>query len=83
MGASADTCAERMARIALGDGVQRGHTLWNRDGQAMLASLPLPAHAAHRRHELQALSHHLDEQVDRLDDRVSTPPLSDPERRDS
>ena len=47
--------------IALGDGVQRGHALWNRDGHAMLASLPLPPHAAHRRSELQALHQHLDE----------------------
>lgn len=54
--------------IALGYGVQQGHALWNRDGQATLASLPLPPHAAHR--ELQALYQHLDEQVDRLDDRV-------------
>src|SRR5713226_2097322 len=56
--------------IALGYGVQRGHGLWNRDGQAMLASLPLPLHAAHRREELQALYQHLDAQVGRLDDRV-------------
>jgi hypothetical protein len=28
--------------IALGYGVQRGHALWNRDGQAMLASLLSP-----------------------------------------
>lgn len=56
--------------IALGSGVQRGHTLWNRDGQAMLTALPLPSHAAHRRDELQRLYHQLDEQVDRLDDRV-------------
>src|SRR5580692_1293479 len=27
--------------IVLGYGVQRGHTLWNRDGQALLAALPL------------------------------------------
>jgi transposase len=56
--------------IALGYGVQRGHALWKRDGQAMLASLPLPPHASHRRDELQALYQHLDEQVGRLDDRV-------------
>jgi transposase len=56
--------------IVLGYGVQRGHALWNRDGQAMLASLPLPPHAAHRRDELQALYQQLDGQVDRLDDRV-------------
>ena len=71
--------------IALGYGVQRGHALWNRDGQAMLTALPLPPHAAHRRDELQALYQHLDEQVDRLDDRVrqssvapSTPPWGVP-----
>ena len=56
--------------IALGYGVQRGHALWNRDGQAMLAGLPLPPHAAHRRDELRALYQQLDEHVDRLDDRV-------------
>jgi transposase len=56
--------------IVRGYGVQRGHALWNRDGQAMLASLPLLPHAAHRREELQALYQQLDEQVDRLDDRV-------------
>jgi hypothetical protein len=36
----------------------------------MLTALPLPPHAAHRRDELQALYQHLDDQVDRLDDRV-------------
>jgi transposase len=56
--------------IVLGYGVQRGHALWNRDGQAMLTALALPPHAAHRRDELQALYQHLDGQVDRLDDRV-------------
>src|SRR5216683_691558 len=52
--------------IVLGYGVQRGHALWNRDGQAMLAALPLSPHAAHRRDEVQALYQQLDEQVDRL-----------------
>ena len=37
-----------------------GHTLWNREGQALLASLPLAPHTAHRRSELQALYQHLD-----------------------
>jgi hypothetical protein len=55
--------------LALGHGVRRGHTLWNREGQA-LASLPLAPHTAHRRSELQALYQHLDAQVDRLDERV-------------
>ena len=56
--------------IALGHGVRRGPTLWSRDGQAVLSSVPLPPHAAHRRNELQALYQHLDEQVEQLDDRV-------------
>jgi transposase len=56
--------------IALGQGLRRGPTLWSQDGQAVLASLPLPAHAAHRRNELQALYRHLDAQVDRLDAQV-------------
>ncbi len=56
--------------IALGQGLRRGPTLWSHDGQAVLASLPLPAHAAHRRNELQALYQHLDAQVDQLDERV-------------
>jgi transposase len=58
--------------IALSHGVRRGPTLWSRDGQAGLASLPLPPHAAHRRSELQALYQHLDEQVEQLDDRVKS-----------
>src|SRR6266496_1811343 len=56
--------------IAMAHGVRRGHTLWNREGQAMLASLPLAPHTAHRRSELQALYQHLDAQVDRLGERV-------------
>src|SRR2546427_12087856 len=56
--------------IALGHGVRRGHTLWNREGQALLASLPLAPHTAHRRSELQALYQHLDAHVDRLGERV-------------
>lgn len=56
--------------IALAHGVQRGHTLWNREGQALLASLPLAPHTADRRSELQALYRHLDGHIDRLDDRV-------------
>jgi transposase len=56
--------------IVLAHGVRRGHTLWNRDGQALLASLPLPPHTADRRSELQALYQHLQAHIDRLDDRV-------------
>ena len=56
--------------IAMAHGVRRGHTLWNREGQALLASLPLAPHTAHRRSELQALYQHLDAHVDRLGARV-------------
>jgi transposase len=56
--------------IAMAHGVRRGHTLWNREGQAVLASLRLAPHTAHRRSELQALYQHLDAQVDRLGERV-------------
>jgi transposase len=56
--------------IALSQGLRRGHALWNRDGQTGLASLVLPPHSAHRRDELHALYQQLDEQVDRLDERV-------------
>src|SRR4029077_19542023 len=56
--------------IAMAHGVRRGHTLWNREGQALLALLPLAPHTAHRRSELQALYQRLDAQVDRLDERV-------------
>jgi hypothetical protein len=54
--------------IALAHGVRRGHTLWNREGQVLLASLPLPPHTADRRSELQALYQHLEAHIDRLDD---------------
>src|SRR2546423_4393837 len=56
--------------IVLAHGVRRGHTLWNREGQALLASLPLPPHTADRRSEFQALYQHLQTHIDRLDDRV-------------
>ena len=56
--------------IALAHGIRRGHALWNREGQALLASLPLAPHTADRRSELQALYQHLNERVDRLDQQV-------------
>jgi transposase len=56
--------------IVLAHGVRRGHTLWKREGQALLASLPLAPHTADRRSELQALYQHLQAHIDRLDDRV-------------
>jgi transposase len=56
--------------IALAHGIRRGHALWNREGRALLASLPLAPHTADRRSELQALYQHLNERVDRLDQHV-------------
>jgi transposase len=56
--------------IVLAHGVRRGHTLWNRDGQALLASWSLPPYTADRRSELQALYQHLHAHIDRLDGRV-------------
>src|ERR1700692_205833 len=61
---------ERLHAIVLAHGVRRGHTLWNREGQALLASLPLAPHTAPRRSELQAWYQHLEAQVDRLGKRV-------------
>lgn len=58
--------------IALAHGIRRGAGLWSRDGQATVASLPLPPHAGYRRAELQALYVHLHKQIDELDRRVST-----------
>jgi transposase len=57
--------------MALSQGLRRGPTLWSHDGQATLAALPLPPHAAHRRSELQMLYQHLAAQVALLDDRVT------------
>jgi len=56
--------------IALAHGIRRGHALWTREGQALLASLPLAPHTADRRSELQALYQHLNARVDRLDHQV-------------
>lgn len=61
---------QALQAIALGHGVRRGASLWSRDGQAVLAALPLAPHAADRRSELQALYQRLAAQVDLLDDRV-------------
>jgi transposase len=56
--------------MALSHGVRHGHALWNRDGQAALAALPLLPHAAERGAALLALYHSLDEQVECLTERV-------------
>jgi transposase len=61
---------QALQAMAMSHGLRRGATLWSRDGQATLAALPLPPHAAHRRNELVALYQHLAAQVDQLDARV-------------
>ena len=61
---------QALQAIAMSHGLRRGPTLWSREGQAALAALPLPPHAAHRRSELVALYQHLAAQVDHLDARV-------------
>jgi transposase len=61
---------QALQAIAMSQGLPRGPTLWSRAGQAVLAALPLPPHAAHRRQALVALYQHLAAQVDQLDDRV-------------
>lgn len=58
--------------LALAHGIRRRTGLWSRDGQATIASLPLPPHAAYRRSQLQALYVHLTAQIEELDQRVST-----------
>jgi transposase len=58
--------------MALADGMRRRAGLSSRDGQATIASLPLPPHAAYRRTQLQALYVHLTQQIDELDQRVRT-----------
>lgn len=58
--------------MALAHGIRRRAGLWSRDGQATIASLPLPPHAAYRRTQLQALYGHLTEQINELDQRVRT-----------
>ena len=57
--------------VALAHGLRRGAGLWNRAGQAAIASLRFDPHAGHRRSELQALYEHLNTQINELDQRVS------------
>jgi transposase len=56
--------------MALAHGIRRRAGLWSREGQATIASLPLPPHAAYRRTQLQALYVHLTQEIDELDQRV-------------
>ncbi len=56
--------------MALGHGLRRGSSLWNREGQQAIESLPLAPHAAYRRTELLAFYRRLNEEVGKLDEQV-------------
>ena len=56
--------------IALANGLRRGPSLWSRDGQHTIASLPLAPHTAHRRSELQAMYVKFESNIEKLNQRV-------------
>jgi transposase len=56
--------------IALANGMRRGPSLWSRDGQHAIASLPLAPHTAHRRSELQAMYVKFESDIEKLNQRV-------------
>ncbi len=56
--------------IALANGLRRGPSLWSRDGQHTIASLPLAPHTAHRRSELQAMYVKFESDIEKLNQRV-------------
>src|SRR5262249_10120163 len=57
--------------IALANGLRRGPGLWSYDGQAKIASLPLPPHASYRRSMLQALYRKMEEEIEQLSAQVA------------
>ena len=67
--------------LALAHGLRRGAGLWSHGGQALLASLPWPPHAGHRRSELQALHDHLTTHINELDQEVSAHARERPQAR--
>src|ERR1039457_7035926 len=56
--------------IALANGLRRGPSLWSRDGQNTIASLPLAPHTAHRRSELQAMYVKFESDIEELNQGV-------------
>jgi transposase len=64
--------------MALSQGLRQGSSLWSQQGQHAIPSLPLPPHAAHGRTELQALYHKLEDEVSKLDERVTDQALQRP-----
>jgi transposase len=56
--------------IALANGMRRGPSLWSREGQHTIASLPLAPHAGYRRSELQAMYEKFEAEIEKLNQRV-------------
>ena len=57
--------------MALANGLRRGSSLWSRDGQNAIASLPLTPHSAYRRTALQAMYVKIGEEVEELNRQVA------------
>jgi transposase len=57
--------------IALANGLRHGSSLWTQAGQHAIASLPLSAHAAYRRIELQAVYVKFETEIEKLNQRVA------------
>jgi transposase len=57
--------------IALANGLRRGSSLWSRDGQHAIASLPLAPHTAYRRSALQAMYVKIETEIEELNHRVA------------
>src|SRR5271154_11106 len=56
--------------IALANGLRRGPSLWSREGQNTIASLPLAPHTSYRRTELQAMYEKFENDIEKLNQRV-------------
>lgn len=57
--------------IALANGLRRGSSLWSRDGQNAIASLPLAPHTAYRRSALQAMYVKIGAEIEELNRQVA------------
>jgi transposase len=67
--------------IALANGLRRGPSLWSREGQSTIASLPLAPHTAHRRSELQAMYVKFESDIEKLNKRVEEQAVERPGAR--
>ena len=56
--------------IALANGLRRGSTLWSREGQSVIALLPLLPHTAYRRSALQAMYQKMESEIEDLTHQV-------------